>query len=734
MADIECPFVKRDQFDSNSLLDNNQENKSLKLETNEETYGGLIRGSDSNQLNEFSPSDWNNSKGSIAERRAAKCGFNAPEIDVSQFINATTTGVVVPPMVRSPCFTIPPGISPAALLDSPLMLPNAQAQLSPTTGTFQFPPCNLESLLKFNFKSKAQNDLNLVSTQNDLNLVSNRSTAGDKPPENFENSSHSLDAAKVDCSADAAAEIEVSRNKFLNADCPSSQSNITNAESDNKESGPSRNLEKDPKAAYFSKEVSRNSEDGYNWRKYGQKHVKGSEFPRSYFKCTNTNCPMKKKVERSHDGQITEIVYKGSHNHPKPLPFRRCDLQETSEGSGSYLRAEGRTAWRNIMPGCRDMRYGSDWRPDGLDRMSSTSFLRDFSYPPLLSEPTNLFEPVGTPQFSSTFASRDGDIDKDEATLDSTPFVDDDDDNDESEPKRRKKDSFPIETTISSRSTREPRVVVQIESDIDILDDGYRWRKYGQKVVKGNPNPRSYYKCTTPGCPVRKHVERAADNLKSVITTYEGKHNHEVPSSKTGSLVNLPPAVTNSTQSASSSLSQNPGMSKAGMQVQDLPLYLERKPVLSNEYMSSNFPGNFVSDMNFGASSIYQFASPPLNSVPYGTILMSANDLDTCQSSNIHPMVSDYMSLPLPMNHLPRSGNIHPGNFHLDNYIVPSGANIQSSIQGHPVRECYAKILTPKEEQKDNDDDIYGACLSIPDRANATSSTCFYRAIENFPS
>lgn len=44
--------------------------------------------------------------------------------------------------------------------------------------------------------------------------------------------------------------------------------------------------------------------------------------------------------------------------------------------------------------------------------------------------------------------------------------------------------------SLSSRTTREPRVVVQIESEIDIVDDGYRWRKYGQKVVKGNPNPR----------------------------------------------------------------------------------------------------------------------------------------------------------------------------------------------------------------------------------------------------
>jgi WRKY transcription factor 33 len=79
------------------------------------------------------------------------------------------------------------------------------------------------------------------------------------------------------------------------------------------------------------------------------------------------------------------------------------------------------------------------------------------------------------------------------------------------------------------KPVREPRLVVQTLSDIDILDDGFRWRKYGQKVVKGNPNPRSYYKCTTAGCPVRKHVERACHDARAVITTYEGKHNHDVP-------------------------------------------------------------------------------------------------------------------------------------------------------------------------------------------------------------
>lgn len=43
---------------------------------------------------------------------------------------------------------------------------------------------------------------------------------------------------------------------------------------------------------------------------------------------------------------------------------------------------------------------------------------------------------------------------------------------------------------------------------------------------------RSYYKCTSVGCPVRKHVERASHDPKAVITTYEGKHNHDVPAIK----------------------------------------------------------------------------------------------------------------------------------------------------------------------------------------------------------
>ncbi|KAF8046141.1 hypothetical protein N665_3999s0003 [Sinapis alba] len=238
----------------------------------------------------------------------------------------------------------------------------------------------------------------------------------------------------------------------------------------------------------------RKGEDGYNWRKYGQKQVKGSENPRSYYKCTFPSCPTKKKVERSLEGQITEIVYKGSHNHPKPQSTRR-----SSSSSSTFHSA--------VFNASLD-HHGS----------SNNSFSHSDSHA-IQQDDNTTSGSVGDDEFErgSSVISRG----------------EEEDCGSEPEAKRWKGES---ETNggngNGSKTVREPRIVVQTTSDIDILDDGYRWRKYGQKVVKGNPNPRSYYKCTTVGCPVRKHVERASQDLRAVITTYEGKHNHDVPAAR----------------------------------------------------------------------------------------------------------------------------------------------------------------------------------------------------------
>ncbi|XVF73118.1 hypothetical protein PTKIN_Ptkin12aG0176100 [Pterospermum kingtungense] len=62
------------------------------------------------------------------------------------------------------------------------------------------------------------------------------------------------------------------------------------------------------------------SSDVWAWRKYGQKPIKGSPYPRGYYRCSSSKgCLARKQVERNRsDPAMFIVTYTAEHNHPAP--------------------------------------------------------------------------------------------------------------------------------------------------------------------------------------------------------------------------------------------------------------------------------------------------------------------------------------------------------------------------------------------------------------------------------
>ncbi|KAJ4975174.1 hypothetical protein NE237_000280 [Protea cynaroides] len=84
--------------------------------------------------------------------------------------------------------------------------------------------------------------------------------------------------------------------------------------------------------------------DLWAWRKYGQKPIKGSPYPRGYYRCSSSKgCSARKQVERSRtDPNMLVITYTSEHNHP--WPTQRNALAGSSRSQPAKNNAASKSA------------------------------------------------------------------------------------------------------------------------------------------------------------------------------------------------------------------------------------------------------------------------------------------------------------------------------------------------------------------------------------------------------
>lgn len=67
----------------------------------------------------------------------------------------------------------------------------------------------------------------------------------------------------------------------------------------------------------------------------------------------------------------------------------------------------------------------------------------------------------------------------------------------------------------------------RVEEVTQLRDDGFAWRKYGQKVILKTSHPRNYFRCThkfDKKCPATKQVQQISDNPTKYRIIYHGNH------------------------------------------------------------------------------------------------------------------------------------------------------------------------------------------------------------------
>ncbi|KAG8385169.1 hypothetical protein BUALT_Bualt03G0014000 [Buddleja alternifolia] len=148
--------------------------------------------------------------------------------------------------------------------------------------------------------------------------------------------------------------------------------------------------------------------DLWAWRKYGQKPIKGSPYPRGYYRCSSSKgCSARKQVERSRtDPNMLVITYTSEHNHPWPTqrnalagstrsqPSKNNNTanKNSSNSEAQILKEEQKEiSTENTAPSINDAGHGAV-KDENMDHdMDDPELNKGFSqsYKPTLPDPNH---------------------------------------------------------------------------------------------------------------------------------------------------------------------------------------------------------------------------------------------------------------------------------------------------------------------------------------------------------
>nr|QGQ64037.1 WRKY transcription factor 14 [Santalum album] len=157
--------------------------------------------------------------------------------------------------------------------------------------------------------------------------------------------------------------------------------------------------------------------DSWAWRKYGQKPIKGSPYPRGYYRCSSSKgCPARKQVERSRvDPTMMLITYAFDHNHPLPVTKHHHSSSSSSAAPAvsSSIAASATSTPSSPPPPPHRLSVFTNHHPEEEDRFpelggDSVLAAADFGW----------FSDVASPTvFESPAIARSGHVEADVAAL-----------------------------------------------------------------------------------------------------------------------------------------------------------------------------------------------------------------------------------------------------------------------------------------------------------------------------